>query len=289
MLEDWPKLILIYGGLSYPDSWFSLVPVKQQSISFRQDHMLPACGQCLPCSFLSSSQTRWHVNPFSETNGAKNDSVLMGSHRTQAAPTCAGQRNECYACRWRNQGMPCAIPDPVLGGQFPPGLTIPRSGERSPQGYAKRPMLTGPIQQLWTSLVVHWLRTCLPMQVARVRPLIREDFTRRGAANSYWVSGSPQPPISHVENGKMVKGYSLPGHKATVSGRYHHSWQQGQLGSADFLSPVLVGHSAVVSFQTSQGARPLGKVDGSAGRGQHGGWGIQGFFWDESHEMWTVS
>ena len=250
--------------------------------------MLPACGQCLPCSFLSSSQTRWHVNPFSETNGAKNDSVLMGSQNpgspdlrrpVQWVPCLPVEEPRC-APRYTRSHARRAVSSGSHNTSFRWAL---------PSRVWKRPMLTGPIQPLWTSLVVHGLRIRLPMQVAWVRPLIREDFTRRGAANSYWVSGSPPPPISHVENGKMVKGYSLPGHKATVSGRYHHSWQQGQLGSADFLSPVLVGRSAVVSFQTSQGARPLGKVDGSAGRGQHCGWGIQGFFGDESHGIWTVS
>ena len=39
----------------------------------------------------------------------------------------------------------------------------------------------------WASLVVQWLRICLPMQGTQVRALVWEDPTRRGAAR----------PVSH--------------------------------------------------------------------------------------------
>ena len=39
----------------------------------------------------------------------------------------------------------------------------------------------------WASLVVQWLRICLPMQGARVRALVWEDPTCRGATK----------PVSH--------------------------------------------------------------------------------------------
>ena len=38
------------------------------------------------------------------------------------------------------------------------------------------------IARLWASLVVQWLRIRLPMQGTRVRALVREDPTCRGAA-----------------------------------------------------------------------------------------------------------
>ena len=40
---------------------------------------------------------------------------------------------------------------------------------------------------LWASLVAQWLRICLPMQGTRVRALVWEDPTCRGAAG----------PVSH--------------------------------------------------------------------------------------------
>ena len=40
---------------------------------------------------------------------------------------------------------------------------------------------------VWASLVAHWLRICLPMQGTRVRALVWEDPTCRGAAG----------PVSH--------------------------------------------------------------------------------------------
>ena len=39
----------------------------------------------------------------------------------------------------------------------------------------------------WASLVAHWLRICLPMQGTRVRALVWEDTTYRGATG----------PVSH--------------------------------------------------------------------------------------------
>ena len=43
----------------------------------------------------------------------------------------------------------------------------------------------------WTSLVVQWLRICLPIQGTRVRPLVREDPTCRRATkpatHNYWA------------------------------------------------------------------------------------------------------
>ena len=46
-------------------------------------------------------------------------------------------------------------------------------------------------QNLWTSLVVQWLRIRLPMQGTRVRALVREDPTCRGATKpvrrNYWA------------------------------------------------------------------------------------------------------
>ena len=41
--------------------------------------------------------------------------------------------------------------------------------------------------QLWASLVAQWLRVCLPMQGTRVRALVWEDPTCRGATK----------PVSH--------------------------------------------------------------------------------------------
>ena len=50
-----------------------------------------------------------------------------------------------------------------------------------------------------TSLVVQWLRICLPMQGTQVRALVREDPTCRGAAkpmsHHYWVCALE--PASH--------------------------------------------------------------------------------------------
>ena len=37
---------------------------------------------------------------------------------------------------------------------------------------------------LWTSLMVQWLRICLPMQGTRVRFLVQEDFTCLGATKA---------------------------------------------------------------------------------------------------------
>ena len=34
----------------------------------------------------------------------------------------------------------------------------------------------------WTSLVVQWIRICLPVQETQVQPLVREDPTGRGVA-----------------------------------------------------------------------------------------------------------
>lgn len=42
--------VSIYRGHSY---FGSLSANNEQSLSFRQDYMLLACGQCLPCSALS--------------------------------------------------------------------------------------------------------------------------------------------------------------------------------------------------------------------------------------------
>ena len=43
-------------------------------------------------------------------------------------------------------------------------------------------------QSLWASLVAQWLRVCLPMQGTRVRALVWEDPTCRGATK----------PVSHT-------------------------------------------------------------------------------------------
>ena len=40
------------------------------------------------------------------------------------------------------------------------------------------------IKKMWASLVVQWLRIHLPMQETRVRALVREDPTCRGATKS---------------------------------------------------------------------------------------------------------
>ena len=37
------------------------------------------------------------------------------------------------------------------------------------------------LREKWTSLVVQWLRICLPMQRTQVQPLVREDSTFHGA------------------------------------------------------------------------------------------------------------
>ena len=42
-------------------------------------------------------------------------------------------------------------------------------------------------QHVWASLVAQWLRICLPMQGTRVRAVVWEDPTCRGAAG----------PVSH--------------------------------------------------------------------------------------------
>ena len=45
-----------------------------------------------------------------------------------------------------------------------------------------REVQSAPIKRAaWTSLVAQWLRICLPMQGTRVRTLVREDLTHRGA------------------------------------------------------------------------------------------------------------
>ena len=54
-------------------------------------------------------------------------------------------------------------------------------------------------KQSGASLVVQWLRICLPVQGTRVRPLVWEDPTCRGAAkpmhHNYW--GCTLEPVSH--------------------------------------------------------------------------------------------
>ena len=47
--------------------------------------------------------------------------------------------------------------------------------------------LTRKREKTWASLVVQWLRICLPMQGTRVRALVWEDPTCRGATR----------PVSH--------------------------------------------------------------------------------------------
>ena len=51
----------------------------------------------------------------------------------------------------------------------------------------------------WTSLVVQWLRICLPMQGTRVRSVVREDLRCHGATqpmcHSYWSPHALQPML----------------------------------------------------------------------------------------------
>lgn len=56
-----------------------------------------------PAHLSASPQTRLNMNSSSEANGAKNDSVFMGSHRTQATPTRPGQHEFCTC--WRMNHM----------------------------------------------------------------------------------------------------------------------------------------------------------------------------------------
>ena len=66
------------------------------------------------------------------------------------------------------------------------------------------------VKRTWrASLVAQWLRICLPMQGTRVRALVWEDPTCRGAAkpvsHSYWAcaSGACAPPTREAA---MVRG-----------------------------------------------------------------------------------
>ena len=50
----------------------------------------------------------------------------------------------------------------------------------------------------WASLVAQWLRVCLPMQGTRVRSLVREDPTCRGATKLQLLSlrsGAHEPQL----------------------------------------------------------------------------------------------
>lgn len=100
----------------------------------------------------AGSLTRWHMSSSSETQGAKNDSVFVGSQRTQAALTCVGWHPERFTCWWRDQGVSCTAPDPVSRGHnflqilakphlvntFPMGLqSVPGSQHQSGSIYHK--------------------------------------------------------------------------------------------------------------------------------------------------------
>ena len=54
-------------------------------------------------------------------------------------------------------------------------------------GRGQRKQVALKATQCWASLVAQWLRVCLPMQGTRVRALVWEDPTCRGAAG----------PVSH--------------------------------------------------------------------------------------------
>ena len=55
------------------------------------------------------------------------------------------------------------------------------------------------LEECWASLVRQWLRICLPMQGTRVRALVQEDPTCRGATkpvhHNYWACALE--PVSH--------------------------------------------------------------------------------------------
>ena len=73
---------------------------------------------------------------------------------------------------------------------------------------------------LWASLVAQWLGVCLPMQGTRVRALVWEDPTCRGAAgpvsHNYWACASgacaPQREATIVRGPRTVmkSGPRLP-------------------------------------------------------------------------------
>ena len=60
-----------------------------------------------------------------------------------------------------------------------------------------------PLQEVSTSLVVQWLRIHLPMQGTRVRTLVQEDPTCRGATkptrHNYWAHALQLPKPAHLE------------------------------------------------------------------------------------------
>ena len=82
-----------------------------------------------------------------------------------------------------------------------------------------------------TSLVVQWLRICLPMQGTRVRSLVEEDPTRLRATrpehHNYWSQCS----------GAHVLQQEKPVHRNQRVAPAHHNWRKPACSNADPVQP----------------------------------------------------
>lgn len=158
--------VSIYRGHSY---FGSLTANNEQSLSFRHDYMLLACGQCLPCSALSQFPNEMTHELILLNKGCPKCFSPHGQAQNPGSPNLPSPAltPRVYTCWWRDLRVPCIALNPVpRGHNFLCVLTTPHSGKHSPQRPTKHPRLKTSIWQL--SSPNHSKYSCV-LQLARKR------------------------------------------------------------------------------------------------------------------------